>query len=42
VGPNPPPAPMPKGADGRPLIDDGRPFEDRVLAKAVEVLRAPR
>jgi carboxyl-terminal processing protease len=42
VGPNPPPPATPKGADGRPLIDDTRPFEDRVLAKAVEVLRAAR
>jgi carboxyl-terminal processing protease len=42
VGPNPPAAPMPKGADGRPLVDESKPFEDRVLQKAVEVLRAPR
>ncbi|MFO0796305.1 MAG: S41 family peptidase [Gemmataceae bacterium] len=39
VGPNPPAAPMPKGADGRALVDEGKPFEDRVLAKAIEALK---
>jgi carboxyl-terminal processing protease len=40
VGPNPPAAPTPRGADGRPLVDDSKPFEDRVLNKAVEAIRA--
>src|SRR5207244_1055507 len=40
VGPNPPAAPTPKGADGKPLVDDSKPFEDRVLNKAVEAIRA--
>ncbi|MBN9519114.1 S41 family peptidase [bacterium] len=39
VGPNPPAAPMPKTADGRPLFDDSKPFEDRVLQRAVEEIR---
>jgi carboxyl-terminal processing protease len=39
VGPNPPLPATPKAADGRPLIDDSKPFEDRVLNKAIEVLR---
>ena len=40
VGPNPPPPPpAPKGADGRPLYDDSKPFDDRVLNKAIEVLK---
>ena len=39
VGPNPPPPPMPKGADGKPLLDDSKPFEDRQLAKALAYLR---
>lgn len=38
-GAAPRPMPVPKGADGKPLIDDSKPFEDRVLNKAVEVLR---
>ncbi|HEX4612544.1 MAG TPA: S41 family peptidase [Urbifossiella sp.] len=40
VGPNPPTAPTPRGADGKPLVDDSKPFEDRVLNKAVEEIRA--
>jgi len=40
VGPNPPPAPMPKTSDGRPIVDDSRPFEDRMLQRAVEAVRA--
>ena len=40
VGPNPPPAPMPKTSDGRPIVDDSKPFEDRVLQRAVEAVRA--
>lgn len=31
--------PPPKVADGKPLIDDSKPFDDRVLNKAFEVLR---
>lgn len=40
VGPNPPPPATPAGADGKPLIDDSKPFDDRVLNKAVEALKA--
>jgi carboxyl-terminal processing protease len=39
VGPNPAVAKTPLGADGRPLVDETKPFEDRVLQKGVEVLR---
>lgn len=40
VGPNPSPPPAaPKGLDGKPLIDETKPYEDRVLNKAIEVLR---
>ena len=39
VGPNPPPPPTPKGADGKPLIDDSKPFDDRVLTRAIETLK---
>jgi len=40
VGPNPPPPPpSPKGLDGRSIVDESKPFEDRVLNKAIEVLR---
>jgi carboxyl-terminal processing protease len=40
VGANPPPPPpAPRGTDGKPLYDDAKPFEDRVLNKAIEVLR---
>jgi carboxyl-terminal processing protease len=41
VGPNPPPPnplPIPTGADGKPLIDASKPYEDRPLARAVEYL----
>ena len=31
----PPPPPAPRGSDGRPLYDDSKPFEDRVLNKAI-------
>ena len=39
VGPNPPPPPTPKGTDGKPLVDESKPYEDKPLAKAVEVVR---
>ncbi|MFO0802148.1 MAG: S41 family peptidase [Gemmataceae bacterium] len=39
AGANPPLPPAPRGTDGRPLYDDSKPFEDRVLNKAIEVLR---
>lgn len=39
-GPAGRPLPIPKGADGKPLIDDSKPFEDRVLNKAVEAIKA--
>ena len=39
VGPNPPPPPTPKGSDGKPLVDDSKPFEDRVLERALEAVR---
>ncbi len=39
VGPNPPPTPTPKGLDGKPLIDDSKPFEDRHQSAAIEVLK---
>lgn len=39
VGPNPPPAPTPRAADGRPFVDDSKPFEDRVLQRAVAAVR---
>ena len=43
AGPNPPqPPPVLKGADSRPFIDESKPFEDRVLNKAIEVLRQKR
>ncbi len=35
----PRPAPTPKGADGKPLVDDSKPFVDQPLNKAVEVLK---
>lgn len=38
VGPNPPPPPTPKGSDGKPLVDDTKPFEDRVLNRALEAV----
>jgi carboxyl-terminal processing protease len=40
VGPNPPPAPTPRGADGKPLVDESKPFEDKVLQRALESIRA--
>jgi carboxyl-terminal processing protease len=39
VGPNPPTAQTPKGADGKPIVDDSRPFEDRVLQRAAQAVR---
>lgn len=39
VGPNPPPPPTPKGTDGKPLVDDSKPFEDRQLKAAIDILR---
>ena len=39
VGPKPPPAPTPTGADGKPVIDDSKPYVDQPLKKAVEVLK---
>jgi len=40
VGPNPPAPPTPKGTDGKPLIDDSKPFDDRVLNRALDALRS--
>jgi carboxyl-terminal processing protease len=39
VGPNPPPAPTPKGPDSKPLVDDSKPFEDRQLKAALDVIK---
>ena len=39
VGPNPPGPPPIKGADGKPLVDESKPFDDRVLNKALEAVR---
>lgn len=39
VGANPPTAPTPKGMDGKPLVDDSKPFEDRVLKRAIEAIK---
>jgi carboxyl-terminal processing protease len=39
VGPNPPQPPTPKGPDGKPLVDDSKPFVDRQLQRAAEVLK---
>ncbi len=39
VGPKPPVAPTPKGPDGKPLVDDSKPFVDGPLNKAIEVLK---
>jgi carboxyl-terminal processing protease len=39
VGPNPPAAPTPKGADGKPLVDDSKPFEDRQLKAAIDAIK---
>jgi carboxyl-terminal processing protease len=40
VGPNPPPPPPvnPKGPDGKPLLDESKPFEDRPMTRALEYL----
>lgn len=41
VGPNPPPPPPinPKGLDGKPLLDESKPFDDRPMNRALEYLR---
>jgi carboxyl-terminal processing protease len=42
VGPNPPPPPPippPKGADGKPLWDETKPYEDKPMNRALEYLR---
>lgn len=39
VGPNPPLPPTPKGPDGKPLVDESKPFEDKQLKRAIEVLK---
>jgi carboxyl-terminal processing protease len=39
VGPKPPPAPTPRGLDGKPLVDESKPYTDQPLNKALEVLR---
>jgi carboxyl-terminal processing protease len=39
VGPNPPTMPTPKGADGKPIVDDSKPFVDKQLNAAVDVLK---
>jgi carboxyl-terminal processing protease len=39
VGPNPPKPTIPKGQDGKPLVDDSKPFVDQQLRRAVEVLK---
>jgi carboxyl-terminal processing protease len=42
VGPNPPPAPDPairKGPDGKPVLDLSKPFEDKPLDAASDVLK---
>lgn len=39
VGPNPPPPQIPRNSQGKPRADDSKPFEDRVLNKALEELR---
>jgi carboxyl-terminal processing protease len=39
VGPNPPTASTPKGPDGKPVIDDSKPFEDRPLMRAIDVIK---
>ena len=38
-GLKPGPAPTPKGLDGKPLMDDSKPFVDQPLNKALEVLK---
>ena len=40
VGPNPPPAPPinPKDRDGKPLLDESKPFDDRMMDRALEYL----
>lgn len=39
VGPKPPAAPTPKGVDGKPIVDDSKPYVDQPLNKALEVLK---
>ncbi len=39
VGAKPPKAPIPKGQNGKPLVDESKPFVDKQLQRAVEVLK---
>lgn len=39
VGPNPPLPPVPKGEDGKPVVDESKPFVDQQLQRAIEVLK---
>jgi len=39
VGPNPPPPPPILGRDGKPLVDESKPFDDRQMNKALDYLR---
>jgi carboxyl-terminal processing protease len=39
VGPNPPQPTIPKGPDGKPVVDESKPFVDQQLQRAVEVLK---
>jgi len=38
-GKNPPPFLVRKGADGKPVVDDSKPFEDRQITRALEHIR---
>ena len=42
VGPNPPPLPVPKDSDGKPIIDESKAYVDRVLQKAIEAVRSKK
>lgn len=39
VGPNPPQAPVLKGMDGKPLVDESKPYVDKPLNAAIETLK---
>lgn len=39
VGKNPPPPPPALGTDGKPIVDESKPFDDRQLNRAIEHLR---
>jgi carboxyl-terminal processing protease len=39
VGPNPPQPPPLKGPDGKPIVDESKPFVDKPLNTAIEVLK---